>query len=145
MKLREADRLILELRDNEGLTLQEIGQRMGLTKQRIHQIEERARMIVRLAEMAKENPLLKLSARAKRVIADLEVTSIEDLSGVNYDTLMKMRHCGEKTADEIIDLMIENGIQVGISYGKEKKKSAQEPKKRSISDFYEHNPYKNAQ
>lgn len=128
MKLREVERLVLDLRDNSGMTLEQIGEKIGLTKQRIHQIEEKARLLVKLSEMADENPILKLSRRAQNVLSRMGIKSIHDMAGMNYDMLRKENACGEKTADEIIDMMIENGIRVGISYQKVKKKSLKSQK-----------------
>lgn len=110
--MRNFDETVLALRD-EGFTLSEIGGSLGLTKQRIHQIEIRARLAVERDKLeGSRREFMKLSTRARNVLSRRKIHRLEDLRGVTERDLLSIPSCGVATAKEIIRLMNANGILI---------------------------------
>jgi transcriptional regulator with XRE-family HTH domain len=73
--LNEREELVVRLREEEKLTLQEIGERLGVSRERVRQIHINAR--IKLKDFAEngEAALSLLPMRARRVVEELKIGS----------------------------------------------------------------------
>ncbi len=87
-----------------GQTMQEIANREGLTHQRVSQL-------VNLATRQPEGSVA-VSARAFGVMAQDNITHLEQLEGAYVYQFLMLPNCGRTTTRELIKLCVKHGVRI---------------------------------
>lgn len=110
--ISRVDKEILKEYYIDGKTLEQIGTRVGVTRERVRQKRDKAlrRLLIEILEIRSTREFSELSVRANNILERAQVTNFEQLTTMSKRELFKYRDCGLTTLKEIEKALFKKGL-----------------------------------